>query len=153
VQAVPQLLTPTSEIVSSQPYDQMPQPNTRQIKRKKPPPPFSMKLRRESLASEPSLPGRAGSGEKMQKIRTTKPNTRGRVDGRNRNGPTINWMHDPNSREKSPAGQDPNARQTPNPGRNQNLRGNRNLGRSPNPEQPNPDQTEETIHAMGAEDI
>ena len=121
VQAVPQLLTPTSEIVSGQPHDQMPQPNTRQRKRKNPPPPFSMKLRRELLAGQPSLPSRARSGVTIQKIQTTKPNTRGRVDGRNRNVPTINSMHDPNSREKSPARQDPNVGQTPNPGRSQTL--------------------------------
>ena len=112
-----------------------------------------MKLRRESLAGELSLPSRLGSDETIRRIRTTKHNTSGRIDGRNRNGSSINLMHDPTGREKSPAGQNPNAGQTPNPSRNQKLRGNRNLGRSPNPRQPNPDQTGETISALEVEDM
>ena len=131
LQAAPQRSTPTVEIVFDPPGRQMGQRNIPERKRTKPSPspqaPPPTELHHGFPHTEPILPGRAGSGDRVQRIPRTKPNTAGRGDDRNPNGTIINPMRNLNTRRSINRVQERNTKQTPNAGSNSNTGGSRNL--------------------------
>ena len=59
---------------------------------------------------EPTLLRRAGARKPVPKIRSTKPNTSGRSNGRNQNAPTLNSTPSPGTTQDPNTGQGPNRR-------------------------------------------